>query len=149
LSVRGTLMLAADSAQQLAGDIEFYELAYLDVTLERRGSEAQVVLKNFIIPNEDLVPDEVRAKIKRWSDYVDFWGVDWDFQGDTFHNQWQSYRTRQHPALQLESDWHTLRPFDLAQGRPFGEPNHVKLHCQYCHKQEPSSIDGMALYSLR
>ena len=48
-----------------AGDIKFYELAYLDVTLERRGSEAQVVLKNFIIPNEDLVPDEVREKIKR------------------------------------------------------------------------------------
>jgi len=94
-----------------AGDIEFYELAYLDVTLERRGSEAQVVLKNFIIPNEDLVPAEVREKIKRWSDYVDFWAVDWDFQGDTFHNQWQSYRTRQHPALRLESDWH-------ACGRP-------------------------------
>ena len=37
---------------------------------------------------------------------MDFWGVDWDFQGDTFHNQWQSYRTRKHPALQLESDWH-------------------------------------------
>ena len=90
-----------------AGDIEFYELAYLDVTLERRGSEAQVVLKNFIIPNEDLVPAEVREKIKRWSDYVDFWAVDWDFQGDTFHNQWQSYRTRQHPALRLDSDWHT------------------------------------------
>ncbi len=90
-----------------AGDIKFYELAYLDVTLERRGSETQVVLKNFIIPNEDLVPAEVREKIKRWSDYVDFWGVDWDFQGDTFHNQWQSYRTRQHPALRLDSDWHT------------------------------------------
>ena len=90
-----------------AGDIEFYELAYLDVTLERRGSETQVVLRNFIIPNEDLVPAEVREKIKRWSDYVDFWGVDWDFQGDTFHNQWQSYRTRKHPALRLESDWHT------------------------------------------
>jgi adenine-specific DNA-methyltransferase len=90
-----------------AGDIEFYELAYLNVTLERRGSEAQVVLKNFIVPNEDLVPDEVREKIKRWSDYVDFWAVDWDFQGDTFHNQWQSYRTRQHPALRLDSDWHT------------------------------------------
>jgi len=94
-----------------AGDIQFYELAYLDVTLERRGPEAQVVLKNFIIPNEDLVPAEVREKIKRWSDYVDFWAVDWDYQGDTFHNQWQSYRTRQHPALRLESDWH-------AYGRP-------------------------------
>jgi len=89
-----------------AGDIEFYELAYLDITLERRDSEVQVVLKNFIIPNEDLVPEEVREKIKRWSDYVDFWAVDWEYQGDTFHNQWQSYRTRKHPALRLESDWH-------------------------------------------
>lgn len=89
-----------------AGDIEFYELAYLDLTLERRDSEVQVVLKNFIIPNEDLVPEEVREKIKRWSDYVDFWAVDWEYQGDTFHNLWQSYRTRKHPALRLESDWH-------------------------------------------
>jgi len=90
-----------------AGDIEFYELAYLDVTVERRDAEAQVVLKNFVIPNEDLVPEEVREKIKRWSDYVDFWAVDWEYQGDTFHNQWQSYRTRKHPALRLDSDWHT------------------------------------------
>jgi adenine-specific DNA-methyltransferase len=26
--------------------------------------------------------------------------VDWDFRGDTFHNQWQSYRTRKDPSLQ-------------------------------------------------
>lgn len=90
-----------------AGDIDFYELAYLDVALDRSSSGFRVALRNFIIPNEDLVPQEVREKIKRWSDYVDFWAVDWDYQGDTFHNQWQSYRTRQHPALQLESEWHT------------------------------------------
>lgn len=90
-----------------AGDIDFYELAYLDIAVDRSGSECRVALKNFIIPNEDLVPQEVRDKIKRWSDYVDFWAVDWDYHGDTFHNQWQSYRTRQHPALQLESDPHT------------------------------------------
>jgi len=90
-----------------AGDIEFYELAYLDVAADRSPSGFRVALKNFIIPNEDLVPQEVRAKIKRWSDYVDFWAVDWTYQGDTFHNQWQSYRTRKHPSLQLESDWHS------------------------------------------
>lgn len=90
-----------------AGDIDFYELAYLDVALDRSASGFQVALKNFIIPNQDLVPEEVRGKIKRWSDYVDFWAVDWNYQGDTFHNEWQSYRRRQHPALQLESDPHT------------------------------------------
>jgi len=90
-----------------AGDIEFYELAYLDLALDASASGFRVALRNFIIPNEDLVPEDVRKKIKRWSDYVDFWAVDWDYQGDTFHNQWQSYRTRQHPPLQLESDPHT------------------------------------------
>ena len=28
---------------------------------------------------------------------IDYWAVDWDFKDDTFHNQWQSYRTRQEP----------------------------------------------------
>jgi adenine-specific DNA-methyltransferase len=90
-----------------SGDIEFYELAYLDVAVDRSRVGFQVALKNFVIPNEDLVPQEVREKIKRWSDYVDFWAVDWSYQGDTFHNQWQSYRTRKHPTLRLESDWHS------------------------------------------
>ena len=28
---------------------------------------------------------------------IDYWAVDWDFKDDTFHNQWQSYRTRKDP----------------------------------------------------
>ena len=27
--------------------------------------------------------------------------MDWDFKDDTFHNQWQSYRTRKNPKLEL------------------------------------------------
>jgi len=90
-----------------AGDVHFYELAYLDVEIRRQDGSFQAVLRNFVIPNEELVPQEVREKITRWSDYVDFWAVDWDYRGDTFHNQWQSYRTRKRPALRLESDPHT------------------------------------------
>jgi hypothetical protein len=29
--------------------------------------------------------------------------VDWDFKEDTFHNQWQSYRTRKNPKLDLSA----------------------------------------------
>jgi adenine-specific DNA-methyltransferase len=29
--------------------------------------------------------------------------VDWDNKGDTFHNEWQAYRTRQDPSLKLEA----------------------------------------------
>jgi adenine-specific DNA-methyltransferase len=47
------------------------------------------------------VPAEVRSAIKHWSQMVDYWAVDWDFKDDTFHNQWQSYRTRKDPKLEL------------------------------------------------
>jgi adenine-specific DNA-methyltransferase len=32
--------------------------------------------------------------------------VDFNFRDDTFHNEWQAYRTREDPKLESESDWH-------------------------------------------
>lgn len=87
-----------------AGDVHFYELAYLKTYLLQDGRMVTVRLDDFIIPNPDLVPEEVRRKVKRWSDYIDFWAVDWNYAGDTFHNEWQTYRTRKSPALRLISD---------------------------------------------
>ena len=45
---------------------------------------ATVTLADFVIPNDELIPTEVRAKIGKWSDYVDYWAVDWGFRDDTF-----------------------------------------------------------------
>jgi len=89
-----------------AGDVHFYELAYVETEVRQQGTEVQITLKDFIIPSLELVPLEVRDKVKKWSDYIDYWAVDWDFKEDTFHNQWQSYRTRKHSTLATESDWH-------------------------------------------
>jgi hypothetical protein len=90
-----------------AGDVHFYELAYVETEVRQQGIAVQVALKDFIIPSLELVPLEVRDKVKKWSDYIDYWAIDWDFKEDTFHNQWQSYRTRKHPTLAAESEWHT------------------------------------------
>jgi adenine-specific DNA-methyltransferase len=48
------------------------------------------------------VPEDVRRAISHWSQWIDYWAVDWDFKGDTFHNQWQPYRTRTKKQLQLQ-----------------------------------------------
>jgi len=90
------------------GDIRFYELAYLEVDIKpsRKKRSYTVTLTDFVIPNDELIPPEVRAKIKKWSDYVDYWAVDWDFQNDTFVNSWTSYRTRRDRTLQLKTDPH-------------------------------------------
>jgi len=89
------------------GDIHFYELAYLEAEIKVEGKKASVMLKHFNIPNDELIPPEVREKIKKWSDYVDYWAVDWDFQNDTFVNGWTDYRSRQKRELKLKSDAHT------------------------------------------
>lgn len=92
------------------GDIRFFDLAYLkaEVVADPKAKRTiHVELKDFVIPDTDLIPEEVRAKIAKWSDYIDYWAVDWDFQHDTFMNQWQTYRTRTQRKLDLASAAHT------------------------------------------
>ncbi|HWP81844.1 MAG TPA: site-specific DNA-methyltransferase [Bacteroidota bacterium] len=82
------------------GDIHFYELAALDVKVNVKGKSVELKLKDFVVPPDD-VPEEVRKAIVHWSQWIDYWAVDWDYKEDTFHNQWQSYRTKKNPKIEL------------------------------------------------
>jgi adenine-specific DNA-methyltransferase len=89
------------------GDVRFFELAYLEAEIKQLNKlTAQVALKDFVIPNTELIPEDVRSKVKKWSDYIDYWAVDWDFQNDTFMQGWVAYRTRKERKLPLVSDPH-------------------------------------------
>ncbi|GAB4232726.1 MAG: hypothetical protein OHK0028_08270 [Deltaproteobacteria bacterium] len=90
------------------GDVRFFELAYLEAKIEKpKKLTVQVTLKDFVIPNTELIPEDVRSKVKKWSDYIDYWAVDWSFQNDTFMQGWVAYRTRKERKLPLTSDPHT------------------------------------------
>ncbi len=84
------------------GDIKFFELGSLSVESKQKGRELTIKLTDFVIPRDD-VPEEVWSAIKHWSQMIDYWAVDWDFRNDTFHNQWQSYRTRKDPKIELSA----------------------------------------------
>ena len=91
-----------DSKAVAQGDIRFFELAALEVKISRSARNDKTVtltLTDFVIPPDD-VPAEVQKAIKHWSQWIDYWAVDWDNQGDTFHNEWQTYRTRKNNELQ-------------------------------------------------
>ena len=97
------------------GDVTFFELAYLEAEVESiQTSDAdasqrrriRIRLKDFVVPNADLIPEDVRDKISKWSDWIDYWAVDWDFREDTFMQGWVAYRTRKERRLPLTSDWH-------------------------------------------
>jgi len=84
------------------GDVRFFELASLDVGIKTSGNKATVTIKDFVIPADD-VPADVQKEIKHWSQWIDYWAVDWNYKNDTFHNEWQEYRTREKPKLITES----------------------------------------------
>jgi adenine-specific DNA-methyltransferase len=84
------------------GDVRFFPLACLDAEIRHAGDlTARVALTNFAIPHAD--PEEQRTT---WSDYIDYWAVDWDFR-NTFTQGWAAYRTRKEKKLPLVSGPHT------------------------------------------
>jgi hypothetical protein len=84
------------------GDVHFFELASLDVGIKTSGKKITVTIKDFVIPADD-VPADIQKEIKHWSQWIDYWAVDWNYKNDTFHNEWQEYRTREKPDLATES----------------------------------------------
>jgi adenine-specific DNA-methyltransferase len=81
------------------GDVKFFELAALSVAVKSKRLDVSLSLSDFVIPPDD-VPEDVRTAVKHWSQWIDYWAVDWDHDGKTFHNQWQTFRTRKQPKLE-------------------------------------------------
>jgi PKD repeat protein len=54
-------------------------------------------------PSADDVPEDVQRAVNKWPQWIDYWAVDWDNHGDTFHNEWQTYRSRRDPILELST----------------------------------------------
>ena len=81
------------------GDIRFFELAALSVDAKQKDQTVTLTLTDFVIPPDD-VPEDVRQTITNWEQWIDYWAVDWNNRDDTFHNEWQDYRTRKKRELQ-------------------------------------------------
>src|SRR5207302_5649255 len=67
------------------GDIQerdFFELRALSTKLSKSKRAITVELTDFILPSEDL-PNDVAKAVKHWSQWIDYWAIDWDFKEDT------------------------------------------------------------------
>jgi DNA modification methylase len=84
------------------GDIKFFELAALSVKVAKKARAVTLELTDFIIPLDD-VPEDVQKAVTHWEQWIDYWAVDWNNSDDTFHNEWQTYRTRKETSLDRET----------------------------------------------
>ena len=100
-------VLEAKAVEQ--GDIQFFELAALALKATQKKRELHIELTDFIVPQDD-VPKKVSESVRDWSDWIDYWAVDFDYRNDAFHNQWQTYRTRQDRSLRLSTSHRYAEP---------------------------------------
>jgi adenine-specific DNA-methyltransferase len=102
------LQIPREAMEQQAaekGNVRFFPLAYLEAEIKQTGNlTVRVALKDFVILNPELVAEAVHSE---WSDYIDYWAVDWDSQNSTFTQGWAAYRTRREKKLPLLSALHS------------------------------------------
>lgn len=82
--------------------IKFVEVAYLEIETEIKGKEVVLRITDFQIPPTAELA-EIASKVKDTRELIDYWAVDWDYKDDTFHNQWQSFRTKKNPRVEYEA----------------------------------------------
>jgi len=88
--------------RQLLPHIKFSEVAYLELEPKVNGYEVALKITDFQLPPSPEL-SEVASKIRSSFELIDYWAVDWDYKGDTFHNGWQSYRTKKNRKIDLEA----------------------------------------------
>lgn len=90
-----------------AGDVNFFELSIADARVSSPYTmTAQVELTEFIPAVDDYMLQRLSSVPTEWSDWIDYWSVDFEYDDYIFVNQWQSYRTRRDRSLNLVSDPH-------------------------------------------
>ena len=88
--------------KELLPQVKFHEVAYLELDSKVEGRTLTLAITDFqISPSKEL--SEIKDKIRSFADLIDYWAVDWDYKGDIFHNQWQSFRTRKEPRVELQT----------------------------------------------
>ncbi len=71
--------------------------------LEKYNSCMKIELVNYSIPFEEKIKKSITNKINKWSDWIDFFAVDFNPSQGVFNTSWASYRTQKQREISLES----------------------------------------------
>ena len=74
----------------------------VSVELSSGGSSGRLLkIVGFESTGTGNVPEEIRSKIRSWSDWIDYWCVDFDWQGGPLEPDFVAFRARRQRSLPL------------------------------------------------
>ena len=74
-----------------------------DVKIHQNNNKVKLELIDYKIPFVDFVAVKIKENIRTYSDWIDYWAIDFDCKNNIFENTWYSYRTPKKRKLTLES----------------------------------------------
>lgn len=74
------------------------------VLVYKKQDSIKIKLQDYKIPNSNLLDKSFKSKITKFSDWIDYWAIDINYQDDTFISDWISYRTHKKRELKLTSN---------------------------------------------
>jgi adenine-specific DNA-methyltransferase len=93
-----------------APDIHFFSPPDVEVRVQRGTESVTVTLTRLTVDLDDCLSTqdpkkraEIKAKITDWRALIDYWAVDWDYNGHFFKNDWQSFRTRKNKDIAMQA----------------------------------------------
>ena len=89
-------------AKEVLEHIRFAEGAYLGIEPEIEGKKVTLKIADFQIP-PTMELTEIASKVEDSRELIAYWAIDWNYKGDTFHNQWQSFKTKKNPKVDYEA----------------------------------------------
>jgi DNA modification methylase len=88
--------------KELSKHIKFPEVAYLELKTDINEKQISLKINDFQLPPTAELA-EIAGKVKDSRELIDCWAVDWDYDNETFHNQWQSFRLKKEPKVEYEA----------------------------------------------
>ena len=91
-------------------DQEFTEKPVAIIDINRQNNEISIKLTDYVVKDMDIISSEVKESIATFSDWIDYWAIDFDHQeGSYFNNSWVSYRTPRNRELILTSSAYSYK----------------------------------------
>jgi len=75
-----------------------------EVIVYKEQDFIKIQLQDYKIPQLNLLNRSFKSKITKFSDWIDYWAIDTNYQDDTFISDWLSYRTHKKRELKLTSN---------------------------------------------
>ncbi|MHA1468687.1 MAG: hypothetical protein ACTSP6_11510, partial [Promethearchaeota archaeon] len=84
---------------------KLYDIYACKIGLKVSDENKRVLIKllNIDIEHNDFVNDKIKQKVKDYSDYIDYWAIDYDYNGKEFRPDWYSFKTRKRRSMEFTS----------------------------------------------